>query len=277
MNFITPFFLDLINGILQGVSGPIQPLIQLMGNTPLQYTTANPVVIGVWTTLTAAADAFLVLLVTVKAIQMMYGQSTGTLYMPVSQFLPKLILTAILIHLSFLLGQDLLIFNNQLCALVQANGQDFIRQVNGGQPFTVGQNLGLAAVLAVVFTFSLIRVLLQAIKRIVFFNVLFVLSGPAFLMSFDAQTAPWFAFWARTYVVTIFTQFFQFLTFGLGFQFLVATKQTGLTGFFLAIAMLNLTAEIPGLLSRFSATAGANTAGIGAIVRSAITASLLFA
>lgn len=277
MNFITQFFLDLINGILQGVTGPIQPIIQLMGNTPLQYTTANPIVIGVWNTLTAAADTFLVLLVTVKAIQMMYGQSTGTLYMPVSQFLPRLILTAILIHLSFLLGQDLLIFNNQLCGLVQTNVQDFIQQVNGGQPFNVGQNLGLAAVLAVVFTFSLIRVLLQAIKRIVFFNVLFVLSGPAFLMSFDAQTAPWFSFWARTYVVTIFTQFFQFLTLGLGFQFLVATKQTGLTGFFLAIAMLNLTAEIPALLSRFSATAGANTAGIGALVRSAITASLLFA
>ena len=277
MNFITQFFLDLINGILQGVTGPIQPIIQLMGNTPLQYTTANPIVIGVWNTLTAAADTFLVLLVTVKAIQMMYGQSTGTLYMPVSQFLPRLILTAILIHMSFLLGQDLLIFNNQLCGLVQTNVQDFIQQVNGGQPFNVGQNLGLAAVLAVVFTFSLIRVLLQAIKRIVFFNVLFVLSGPAFLMSFDAQTAPWFSFWARTYVVTIFTQFFQFLTLGLGFQFLVATKQTGLTGFFLAIAMLNLTAEIPALLSRFSATAGANTAGIGALVRSAITASLLFA
>jgi hypothetical protein len=164
-----------------------------------------------------------------------------------------------------------------LCELVQANVMDFIKQVNGGQPFNAGQALSITAVLAVVFTISLVRVIFQAVKRIVFFNVLFVLSGPAFLMSFDAQTAPWFSFWARTYLVTIFTQFFQFLTFGLGFQFLIATKQTGLTGFFLAIAMLNLTAEIPGLLSRFSATAGATTAGIGSLIRSAITAAALFA
>jgi hypothetical protein len=197
--------------------------------------------------------------------------------MPVGQFVPKVILTALLMHLSFILGQDLILLNNLLCGLVQANVMDFIKQVNGGQPFNAGQALGITAVLAVVFTISLVRVIFQAVKRIVFFNVLFVLSGPAFLMSFDAQTAPWFSFWARTYLVTIFTQFFQFLTFGLGFQFLIATKQTGLTGFFLAIAMLNLTAEIPGLLSRFSATAGATTAGIGSLVRSAITAAALFA
>jgi hypothetical protein len=71
--------------------------------------------------MTAVADAFLGLIVVLGAMQMMYGQSTGTLYMPVSQFVPKLILTAILIHLSFLMGQDLLVLNNLLCGLVHAN------------------------------------------------------------------------------------------------------------------------------------------------------------
>ena len=277
INPIAQFFVDLITNILQGVSGPIQPLIALIGTTPLQFTTANVVVIGGWNTMTAVADAFLGLIVVLGAIQMMYGQSTGTLYMPVSQFVPKLILTAILIHLSFLMGQDLLVLNNLLCGLVHANVTDFILQVNGGQPFSAGQGLQISAIFAIVFSISLLRVILQAVKRIVFFNVLFVLSGPAFLMSFLPQTAPWFSFWARTYLVAIFTQFFQFLTFSLGFQFLIASKQTGLTGFLLAIALLNLTAEIPDLLARFAASAGANSPGLGQVMRTAITIAALFA
>ena len=44
----------------------------------------------------------------------------------------------------------------------------------------------------------------------------------------------------------------------------------------LAIAMLNLTAEIPELLSRFAASAGASVAGAGSLVRSAVTAAALF-
>lgn len=277
MNPIAQFIVDLITNILQGINGPIQPLIALIGSTPLQFTTANAVVVAGWNTMTAAADAFLGLIVVVGAIQIMYGQSTGTLYIPVGQFVPRIILTALLIHLSLLMGQDLILLNNLLCGLVQANVADFIRQVNGGQPFNAGQGLGITAILAIVFSVSLLRVIFQAVKRIVFFNVLFVLSGPAFLMSFHPQTAPWFSFWARTYLVTIFTQFFQFLTFGLGFQFLLATKQTGLTGFLLAIAMLNLTAEIPALLARFSASAGASAFGIGSVVRTAITAAALLA
>ncbi len=261
--------------ITGGISGSIGPLIGFIGNTPLAFTTANPVIGGAWTTMVAVADVFLGLLITVKAMQVMYGQSTGAVYLPVSQFVPRAILTAILIHLSALLGQDLILLNNALCGLVRADVMAFINQVNGGA-FNGGQAAGISAVLTMVFIFSLLRVILQALKRIVFFNVLFVLSGPAFLMSFDAQTAPWFAFWARTYLVTIFTQFFQFLTFGLGFQFLIATRLTGPTGFLLAIAMLNLTAEIPGLLSRFATSAGASTAGIGSVVRSAVLAGALF-
>jgi len=114
------------------------------------------------------------------------------------------------------------------------------------------------------------------VKRVVFFNVLFVLSGPAFLMSFLPHTSAWFAYWGRTYVVTAFTQFVQFTTLSFGMEFLIASKQTGTTGFLLAIAMLSLTAEIPGLLSRFAATAGASVSGVGSLVRSAVTAAALF-
>jgi hypothetical protein len=276
MDPISQFIVTLLNNILGGLSGPLQPLINLTGNTPLEFSTANPIVDTSWQLMVGAADSFLGLIVIVGAIQVMYGQSTGTLYMPLGQFLSRAVLTVILIHLSFIMGQDLIILNNELCGLFHVQVQDFIRQVNGGQLFNAGQALNLTAVLAVVFSASLARVALQAVKRVVFFNVLFVLSGPAFLLSFHPLTSAWFAYWGRTYVVTAFTQFVQFTTMSLGFQFLLASKQTGTTGFLLAIAMLNLTAEIPALLSRFATSAGASAPGVGSFVRSAITAAALF-
>ncbi len=135
----------------------------------------------------------------------------------------------------------------------------------------------LLIVMTIVFGIGLFRVIFQAIKRVIRFNVLFVLSGPAFLTSFHPATAPVFSSWIRLYVVTIFEQFIQFLTFGLGLQFLIATKQTGLTGFILAIAMLNLTAEIPRLLERFGAAAGGQGGGLGSLVSTAVKVAVLLA
>ena len=245
------FFSNLINNLLNALFMAFGPIEMLIGNTPLNLTTGNPVVFGAWVTLTAIADSFLGLYVIVKLIQMMHGDATGTAHMPIGQFVPKVILTVILIHASSFLGRELLFLVNALCSIVLVNVQGFIMQINNGQLFGTGQTIGFGTVLGIVFGLNLFRLVFQAIKRIVLFNVLFVFSGPAFLMSLDAQTAPWFEFWMRLYVSNIFLQFFQFLAFGLGIQFLVATNQTGLTGFILAIAMLNLTVEIPSIVLAF--------------------------
>ena len=104
---ITQFFVNLINGFLQGISGPFNSLVPLLGNTPLPLTTTNAVVSGTWTVMTGVADAFLGLIVVIAAMQMLYGQTTGTLYIPPGQFVPKLVLTVVLVNLSQLIGQDL--------------------------------------------------------------------------------------------------------------------------------------------------------------------------
>jgi hypothetical protein len=262
------------NGL--GLNDALGPLFGLIGTTPLEFTTANPMVDTAWHVMTGVADSFLVLFAVMGIIQMLHGQHTGTPYLPAGQFLARMLLVVVMVHLSFMLGQDLLIINNFLCGIVNVDLQGFIRQLNGGLAFTNGQNALLSAFVGIVAGISLIRLLFQAVKRIVFFNVLFVLSGPAFLASFLPQTSAWFAYWARTYVVTIFTQFFQFLTLGLGLQFLLATKQTGLVGFILAIAMLNMVAEIPTLLARFAASSGASVAGVGGLVRTGLVAAQLF-
>jgi hypothetical protein len=163
MDPISQFIVNLLNNILGGLSGPIEPLINLIGFTPLDKSTANAIVDAGWHHMVGAADAFLGLIVIVGAIQVMYGQSTGTLYMPIGQFLSKAVLTVVLIHVSFIIGQDLIILNNELCGVFYVQVQDFIRQVNGGQPFNAGQTLNLSAVLAIVFSGSLVRVAFQAV------------------------------------------------------------------------------------------------------------------
>jgi len=248
----------------------------MISSTSLAFTTQNAVVIAGWRTMTLVADVFLGLFLVVGTIQIMYGDTTGSLRMPVGQFVGKGLLTALLIHLSALIGEQLLILNNLLCGLVVGNVQQFIRGVNNGHLFTNGQALGLTIVMVIVFGIGFFRVIFQAIKRVIRFNVLFVLSGPAFLTSFHPATAPVFSGWLRLYVVTIFEQFLQFLTFGLGLQFLIATKQNGLTGFILAVAMLNMTAEIPSLLARFGAAAGQG-GGMGSLLSTAVKAAVLFA
>ncbi len=271
------WIVDRITDALNALSGPIAPLVNMISSTSLAFTTQNAIVIAGWRTMTTVADVFLGLFIVIGAIQIMYGDTTGSLRMPVGQFVGKAILTAILIHLSALIGEQLLILNNLLCGLVAANVQDFIRGVNNGQLFNNGQAIVLTIVMTIVFGIGLFRVIFQAIKRVIRFNLLFVLSGPAFLTSFHPATAPVFSGWIRLYVVTIFEQFIQFLTFGLGLQFLVATKQTGLTGFILAIAMLNLTAEIPALLARFGAATGGQSGGLDSLFNTALKAAVLFA
>lgn len=261
----------------QGLPAPLLQLFRLVQATPLALTTHNAVVMLAWRTMTGVADAFLGLYILIGAIQVMYGDSVGTLRMPIGQFIGKALLTAMLIHLSAAIGEYLLIFNNLLCGIVQANIQDFIRQVNKGLPFTDIQTTLIDLVITVLFNIGMIRILFQAIKRIIRFNVLFVLSGPAFLTSFHPATTSVFSIWVRMYVVTIFEQFIQYLTFGLGIQFLIATQQTGLTGFLLAAAMLNMTAEIPALLARFSAaTGGQRGVNIGTLVSTTVRVAAAF-
>jgi hypothetical protein len=269
---ITQFFVNLINGFLQGISGPFNGLVPLLGNTPLALTTANNVVLSTWTVMTGVADACLGLVVLLGALQMLYGQATGTLYIPLGQFVPKAVLTVILIHLSKLIGQDLILLNNALCGLVRVNVANFIQQTGGA---TTGRVVGLATVLAIIANIGLIRIIFQAFKRIVLFDILFVLSGPAFLMSFHPLTAPWFSFWARLFVVTVFTQFFQFLGLGLGIQMIIASRQTGVIGIFLATAMFALVAEIPRLLSRFSGAMDTSGRTLGSLVATAMVIARL--
>jgi hypothetical protein len=261
-----------------GVIGPLQPLlVKFMNNTPLELTTANQVVIDAWGTMLAIADAFFLLLIIIGTIQIMISHSTGMLTLPLNQFVPKILVTALLMNLSFFFGQDLLIFNNLLCGAINANLDGFFNTINNGARITQGQGLLLYFGVLIVLNITLIRLIFQAFERLVLWNLLFVLSPLAFLFSFLPQTASVFSFWGRMFVMVTFTQFVQFLAFALGLALLANARQTGFSGLLLAIAMMFLVAKIPDLLGRFPSVGIQGSQGIGHVISTIIIGARLLA
>jgi hypothetical protein len=263
-------------GVGTGILGPLQPLlIQFLGNTPLALTVNNQVVMGAWGTVLALADAFFLLLVIVGIIQIMISQSTGTLSLPLDQFVPKAIVTALLMNLSFFFGRALLIFNNEMCGIININLDGLFNTINNGARITFGQGALLYLGVIILLNLGLLRLLFQAFERLVLWNLLFVLSPLAFLLSFLPLTSAFFSFWGRMFVVVTFMQFVQFLAFALGLALLANAGQSGLPGFLLAIAMLFLVAKIPDLLGRFPAMSVQGSQGVGRLIGTIIIGARL--
>lgn len=80
------WIVDRLTDALNALSGPIAPLVNLISSTPLEFTTQNAIVIAGWRTMTTVADVLLGLFIVIGAIQIMYGDTTGSLRMPLGQF-----------------------------------------------------------------------------------------------------------------------------------------------------------------------------------------------
>lgn len=265
-------------GLGTGILGPLQPLfISFMGNTPLDLTTTNQVVVSAWGTMLAIADAFFLLLILIGTIQIMISNNTGSLTLPLNQFVPKIIITALLMNLSFFFGENLLFFNNLLCGVINVNLDAFFNTVNNGARITQTQSLVLYYAVIILLNITLIRLLFQAFERLVFWNLLFVLGPLAFLFSFLPQTSSAFSFWGRTFIIVTFTQFVQFLAFALGLSLLANAGQTGFASLLLAVAMLLLVAKVPDLLGRFPSMSVQGSQGIGRVISTIILGARLLA
>ncbi|GCE15062.1 hypothetical protein [Tengunoibacter tsumagoiensis] len=263
-------------GVGTGVLGPLQPIVvKYMSNTPMELTVTNQVIIETWGLMLSIANAFFLLLILIGTIQIMISNSTGSLTLPLSQFVPKIIVTALMMNLSFFFGQDLLIVNNLLCGTINANLANFFNTVNNGAKITQGQGLWLYLGLITLLNITLIRLIFQAFERLVLWNLLFVLAPIAILFSFLPQTSSVFSYWGRLFIIVTFTQFVQFLSFTLGLTLLASAGQTGLNGFLLAIAMLLFVAKIPDFLARFPSTSIQGTQGIDQVMRAVVIGARL--
>ncbi|RAQ95944.1 hypothetical protein [Thermogemmatispora tikiterensis] len=256
---------------------PFEPLFNsMLFTTSPALTTQNETVMLIWRTLLAISDGMLGLVIIVGTIQIMQSDATGSMRMPLGQFVGRILLSTLLMHSSAFLGEQLIQINNLLCEQLPISTVSFIQTLTHGRGLDSGTFFVLWAVLTIIFGIGLLRWLFQAIARIVRLDVLFVLSGPAFLCLIHPATVMVFSAWLRLYVVTLFEQFLQLLAFTLGLQLLLSSRQTGLVGFLLAAAMVNFTASVPRLLERFGAAASGHGA-LSTLVSLAFRAVVLLA
>jgi hypothetical protein len=283
MNPILQAITSILNSLGNALAGPIAPLVALTGTTPLNMTADNPLITTTWQIMLITADGFLILFIILGGMQMMIGQATGMTYIPPREFLPKLFAVALAMHASFIWFRALIFINNELCGVVHVSVQNFIMQVNGGQPPNGVQTALLAAGLGAFFSGTILGYVFQQIERIVLLNLLFVLTPFAMLLFFLPQGLPYATYLHRMYLVTCFLQFVQFLAFGLGFSFLAGSGMMGgITGIILGVGMMNLILQIPRLVYRLSLTSGSVGGGGGGgfnilgVVRAAAGVAALF-
>ncbi len=80
---ILQWIVDRLTETLNALTGPIGPLLNMISSTSFAFTTHNTIVVAGWRTMTTVADVLLGLFIVIGAIQMMYGDITGSLRMPV--------------------------------------------------------------------------------------------------------------------------------------------------------------------------------------------------
>src|SRR5260370_38988197 len=93
------WLIDRIAEGLQNLAGPIAPLLNLTSTTPLEFTTHNAIVMQGWRAMTMVSDILLGLFIVIGAIQMIYGDTTGNLWMSVGQLITRVTLPALIINL----------------------------------------------------------------------------------------------------------------------------------------------------------------------------------
>jgi hypothetical protein len=263
---------DLITFFLQQILAPARTLASFITSMPIMYTTGNPIVIAAWTTMTIVADTFLGLFVIIGTIQIMYSDAAGGLRMPLGTFLGRAVMHVIFIHLSPFMAEQLLNVNNLLSGVAGNSAGTFLQTVApapNGNIFTI--------ILTIVLTLIIIRLEFQGIKRIVRFNLLFVLLGPAIIFGFFPATDNVTSTHLRILVATSFEQFVQFLALTLAIQFVRTIGTGNSAGLLLTIAVFTMVAEVPILLGQIIGSSSSRGGGGGAarLLQAAALAKLL--
>lgn len=277
-----------LSGLIPGVGTAIAlgtTIGPLLSHTDPMASYMNPAVSHAWQVMAVAANALLALFIVGGGVQIMIGRATATTYVPVREFVPRLLLGVLAINASLLWAHILIDIENGLCNLTTFNLVDFFTQVNQkvtGHPPDAPALAFVLIILGALFVAVFIFQIFTIIERLVLLNLLIVLAPLGVLMWLLPQTQPWAAFWSRMFAITVFVQFFQLLAFSLGASFIIGlldTTQDPILALILAIGAMFLIAHIPRYMYRFGMTAGATGGGnpIGGLIRTALTVAPLFA
>jgi hypothetical protein len=163
-------------GTAIAIAGTISPLLT---HTDPMASYMNPAVTQSWQVMAIAANALLVLIIIGGGLQIMIGRATATTYVPVREFVPRLLLGVLAINGSLLWAHILIDIENGLCNLTAFNIVDFFTQVNQkitGHPPTVNALLFIQFILGLLFMVVFIFQIFTIIERLVLLNLLIVLA-----------------------------------------------------------------------------------------------------
>ena len=257
----TKWVQDAFGALLQAFSDGIRTgmdalwAANFITQTPRSLTYANEDIRGLHGIMQGAANAALALIATMGALNVLLRPHLGLRYHSLSEFVPRLLIGAILVNTALWWCQFAIDVNNALAAAIGDATPPNWNALNGAHQALVDIVLGL------VYVIVGLLLVLQMLMRLAWINVLMVAAPLAAACWVLPQTQGWAQTWNEQFTGAVFTQFVQVIALKLGGILLVAVGRfepdVNWLSFLVGAATLWLTWRIPGLMH---AGAGGNIA-----------------
>ena len=214
--------------------------------TPPSLTYQNDDIRGLYGAMRAAANAALAIIATVGALNGILRPHLGFRYHSLSEFVPRLLVGAILVNTALWWVQFAIDINNALAASIGNATPPNWNGLNGAHQALTDIVLGL------VYVIVGLLLLIQMLMRLAWIDVLLIASPLAAACWVLPQTQGWAQSWNQQFTGAVFTQFVQVVALKLGGLLITAVLRlepdvTWLP-FLMGAATLWLTFRIPGLM-----------------------------
>ena len=247
--------------------------VNFITHTPENLSYNNALVRQFTTATQVLADGLLAVVVLVSGYNIMLRPYLGSTYAGVAEFLPRLLLGAILINTAAWWCRLAIDVNNAVCGAFGAPTiADMVSGILSIADITIG---GLLMILIAIVMAILLTV--QQLMRLALVDALLILAPLAALLWILPQSQGWGRLWGRLFVGTVVAQSVQVLVLRLGFN--LATEfppltAAGLLQPLVGIAVLALALKVPGLMGGGAASGNPVTGVLGTAAGAAIGAGV---
>jgi hypothetical protein len=247
---VTAVLTDVLTGIANDFGDAITGFlnqINFVTRTPENLSYNNDLVKQYASAMQLLGDGLLAVVVLVSGYNVMLRPYMGLTASGAAEFLPRLLVGAILVNTASWWCRLAIDANNAACEVF--GGPSISDLVATIMRVAVDHFSGLLMLL--VATVMAILLLIQQLMRLALVDVLVILAPLAGLLWILPQTQTWGRLWMRLFVGAVFAQCVQVLTLRLGFNLATGIPPLTVSGLLqplLGIAVLALVLKIPGLM-----------------------------
>jgi len=258
-------FLSALGGLLSALAQGLDDVLKVatgfnfLTQTPPGLSYSHPDVVRLWGSLRAVADAALALVAMVGGYNLMARRALAARSDGALEFLPRLLVGALLVNTSLWWASLAIDLNNALCQSIGAAGFPGWGRIAGNialdagvaTPWAPGRLLFVLSLLLYLVLCLLLAV--QMLMRLVLVDVLLVVAPLGLLCWILPQTERWARLWSTTFVGAVFTQFLQVAAMLLSGNLLTAVGSgSGIAGTalgpLLGLATVVLVLKLPGIV-----------------------------